>query len=128
MSGSVVWAAVACGGALGAIARFGVSKAALHWLGPNFPWGTLTVNLIGSFAMGALIIWLARHEPHSPALRAFLAVGVLGAFTTFSTFALDAMVLIERKAHLAAGGYVAASVALSILGLALGMMIVRAIP
>jgi len=120
-----VWIAAAAGGAVGAVARMAVSKAALRLLGPNFPWGTLFVNVAGSLAMGALIAWLAHREPQAETTRAFWAVGVLGAFTTFSTFALDALVLWERKAHGAAAGYVVASVALSLVGVFAGWRIAR---
>jgi len=120
--------AVAAGGALGAAGRHAVSHAALRWLGPGFPWGTLAVNVAGSFAMGLLIAAFARAPgPVSPELRAFLSVGVLGAFTTFSTFSLDVIVLVERKAHLAALGYAGASVAVSILALAAGLLFGRAV-
>ncbi len=121
-----VWLAVGAGGAIGATARYGVSRAALHLFGPNFPWGTLIANVSGSFFMGALIVWLSRHEPAAPALRAFLTVGVLGAFTTFSTFSLDAMVLYRDRSLTIAVLYVAASVSLSIAGLAAGMAAFRA--
>ncbi len=127
MSSPSIWLAVAAGGAIGAMARHAVSRASLHWLGPNFPWGTLAANITGSFLMGVFIVWLAAREPHSAVLRSFLTVGVLGAFTTFSTFALDVVVLFERKAYLAAGGYLAASVLLSVFGLVLGMMAMRAL-
>ncbi len=125
MSASI-WLAVGAGGALGAMARHGVSRAAMHWMGPNFPWGTLSANVIGSFAMGVIIAWLARHEPEPSALRAFLTVGVLGAFTTFSTFALDAVSLAKDRSLTIAGIYVAASVVLSIGGLAAGLLAMRA--
>ena len=121
-----IWLAVGAGGAVGAMARHGVSRTALHLLGPHFPWGTLTVNAVGSFAIGALIVWLARHEPQSAALRAFLTVGLLGAFTTFSTFALDAVTLAKDRTLTIAGLYIAASVFLSIGGLVAGMFAMRA--
>lgn len=121
-----IWLAIGAGGAVGAMARHGVSRAAMHLMGPNFPWGTLTVNAVGSFLMGALIVWLARHEPQSNALRAFLTVGLLGAFTTFSTFALDAVTLAKDRTLTVAGVYVAASVALSIGGLVAGLAAMRA--
>ena len=120
MNGSV-WIAVAAGGALGAMARHGVSKTALHFLGPNFPWGTLAANIAGSFAMGVLIVWLAAREPSSPALRAFLTVGLLGAFTTFSTFSLDVVALYRDRTILIAGAYLLASVILSVSGLLSGL-------
>ncbi len=122
MAGAKLLLAIAAGGALGAVARHEVSRYALRWLGPNFPWGTLTVNFLGSFFMGGLIVWLAGREPHTPALRAFLSVGLLGAFTTFSTFALDVVTLFERKAHAAAAGYLVASIVLSIFGLVVGLI------
>lgn len=117
--------AVAAGGALGAMARHFIGALALRLLGPHFPWGTLTVNVAGSFLMGALIGMLALRGQASPLLRAFLAVGVLGGFTTFSSFSLDAVALIERRAHLAALGYVLASVLLSIGALFGGLRLVR---
>ena len=119
------WIAVGAGGALGAMARHGVSRLALHWFGPQFPWGTLAANVAGSFAMGALVVWLARAEAVAPALRAFLTVGLLGAFTTFSTFALDAVALYKDRTLIIAAAYVAASVALSIGGLVAGMAVMR---
>ncbi len=125
MSGGLVWLAIAAGGAVGAMARHGVSRAALHLLGPNFPWGTLAVNISGSFAMGLLIVWLSRHEPQSIALRAFLTVGLLGAFTTFSTFSLDAVTLYRDRTLMIAGAYVAASVMLSVFGLIGGIAVGR---
>ncbi len=123
---AAIWLAVGAGGALGAMARHGVSRASMAVLGPAFPWGTLTVNAVGSFVMGAVIIWLARHEPESSAMRAFLTVGILGAFTTFSTFALDAVTLAKDRSLTIAAVYVAASVVLSIGGLTAGMLAMRA--
>ena len=120
-----IWLAVGAGGALGAMARHGVSRAAIHFLGPNFPWGTLSVNAAGSFLMGIVIVWLARHEPQSAAMRAFVTVGLLGAFTTFSTFALDAVTLAKDRSLTIAGLYVAASVVLSIAALAAGVFAMR---
>ncbi len=125
MNGSVIWLAVAIGGAIGAMARHGVSRISMHILGPNFPWGTLSVNIIGSFAMGLLISWFAIKEPTSPALRAFFTVGILGAFTTFSTFSLDVVTLYRDRTIFDAGGYLLASVVLSISGLLLGLLIGR---
>lgn len=122
-----VWLAVASGGAVGALARHGAGRLALHWFGPGFPWGTFFVNVFGSFLMGALIVWLSLREPVSPALRAFLSVGLLGAFTTFSTFSLDAVTLIREKAALEAGVYVAGSVGLAVAGLLAGMALARAV-
>ena len=89
MSSPQLWLAVGVGGAIGAMARHAVGAASLRLLGPNFPWGTLTVNVAGSLAMGLFIAWLVAREPHTSVMRAFVATGVLGGFTTFSTFALD---------------------------------------
>jgi len=121
MSGPQLWLAVGAGGAIGAMARHGVGAMSLRLLGPNFPWATLTVNVIGSAAMGLFIAWLVSKEPHSSVVRAFVATGVLGAFTTFSTFALDAVTLYRDKSLTIAGAYVAASVVLSIAGLFAGL-------
>lgn len=127
MTGLPIWLAVAGGGAIGALMRHGVSHASMRLLGPNFPWGTLIANVAGSFAMGALVVWLAQREPNPPALRAFLAVGVLGAFTTFSTFALDAVTLYRDRAAELAAAYLGASVILSVGGLIAGMAAARGV-
>ncbi|WP_425408828.1 fluoride efflux transporter CrcB [Hyphococcus sp.] len=124
MSGTI-WIAVGAGGALGAMARHGVSRAALHWLGPNFPWGTLAANVAGSMIMGLVIVWLSAREPASPALRAFLTVGLLGAFTTFSTFSLDTVTLYRDRTLMIAALYLGASVIFSIGGLLAGLFIGR---
>ncbi len=123
--GGQIWLAVAAGGALGALARHGVSRASLHLLGPNFPWGTLAANVAGSFAMGLFIVWLSAREPASPALRAFLTVGLLGAFTTFSTFSLDVVTLYRDRTVMIAGAYLLASVILSVCALLAGLALGR---
>lgn len=125
MGGAQVWLAVACGGAIGAVARHGISRFAIHFLGPNFPWGTLAANVAGSFAMGAAIVWLARLEPQNAALHAFLTIGVLGAFTTFSTFSLDVVELYRDRTLLLACAYLTASVVMSIGGLLAGLALAR---
>lgn len=119
--------AVALGGALGAVARYKTIGWVAHLMGHGFPWGTLAVNVLGSFAMGALVELGALKLNLSPELRAFLAVGLLGAFTTFSTFSLDVATLWERGAFMATGAYIAASAALSILALFAGLSIVRTV-
>lgn len=121
----IVWVAVAGGGAIGAVARYGVSRASVHMLGPNFPWGTLFANVFGSFVMGLLIVWLTKHEPQNAALRAFLTVGLLGAFTTFSTFSLDVVTLYRDRTLEIAAGYLMASVVLAVGGLIAGLMLGR---
>lgn len=119
----VLW--VAGGGAVGAAGRYLVSMALLRALGPQFPWGTLTVNILGSFLMG-LLAGLAAHKLDiSPEWRAFLTIGVLGGFTTFSAFSLDVSVLMARKDFWLAGGYIAASVMLAIAALFAGLALAR---
>lgn len=121
MNSPQLWIAIGAGGAIGAMARHGVGVLSMRLLGPNFPWGTLAVNVIGSTAMGLFIAWLVAKEPHSAVTRAFIATGVLGGFTTFSTFALDAVTLYRDKSLTIAGVYVAASVIFSVGGLFAGL-------
>lgn len=117
--------AVAGGGALGAVGRYLVMAQIGHWFGHGFPWSTLVVNVVGSFALGALIEILALAWSPAEPVRALLVVGLLGAFTTFSTFSLDVVVLIERGQALHAAGYVMASVLLCVAGLFAGMRVFR---
>ena len=116
------------GAGIGGALRHGVNVACARACGTAFPWGTLAVNVVGSFAMGLLAAWLAfKAGGWSQELRLFLVTGVLGGFTTFSAFSLDAVALWERGAALLAMGYVAASVVLSIAGLLLGLALVRSL-
>ncbi|MEP3233159.1 MAG: fluoride efflux transporter CrcB [Hyphomicrobiales bacterium] len=118
---------VALGGAIGASLRHLSGLAALRLLGSGFPYGTFFVNVVGSFLMGVLIAWLTRKGANvGPEWRLLLATGVLGGFTTFSAFSLDAVLLWERGESGAAIGYVIGSVALSLLALMAGLMLVRA--
>ena len=118
---------VALGGAIGASLRHLSGLAALRLLGAGFPYGTFFVNVVGSFLMGMLIAWLTRKGASvGPEWRLLLATGVLGGFTTFSAFSLDAVLLWERGESGAAIGYVLGSVALSLLALMVGLMLVRA--
>jgi CrcB protein len=124
--------AVAGGGALGAVARFVVVSTLGKWLAvvlpaAGMPWGTFLVNVIGSAIMGGLIEIMALHWSPSPELRAFLVVGFLGAFTTFSTFSLDIATLLQRGAYATMFAYGVASVACGLGGLFLGMKLVRAL-
>ncbi|HEX8302947.1 fluoride efflux transporter CrcB [Sphingomonas sp.] len=118
---------VMLGGALGAGARHLAGKAALTWWGPDFPWGTLAVNVLGGFLMGLLAGSLARIGEDGEQMRLLLGVGVLGGFTTFSAFSLDVINLMERGDWLSALGYVLASVAGSVAALALGLGLTRTI-
>ncbi|QFS81522.1 Putative fluoride ion transporter CrcB [Roseivivax sp. THAF40] len=116
---------VALGGALGAVARYLTGLAALRAMGHGFPWGTLTVNVAGSFLMGVLVVMLAHLG--GTRFAPLLMTGFLGGFTTFSAFSLDAVTLYERGALGAAAGYVAASVILSLAALAAGLFLARSI-
>jgi CrcB protein len=107
---------VAVGGAIGAVARFGVSALVV------FPIGTLAVNVVGSFLIGVLWVWAASR---GAAALPFLMTGVLGGFTTFSAFSLDTMRLVEDGRITGALGYVLASVMLSLLACALGLWIAK---
>ena len=118
---------VAAGGAIGAALRHLVNLASLRLVGPGFPWGTMAINVMGSFAMGVFIELLARRFNASNELRLFIATGVLGGFTTFSAFSLDFAVLWERGAALPALTYAITSVVGSILALFLGLWLARSI-
>lgn len=120
---------VAMGGAVGSVARYSLSLAAARVLpGAAWPWATLAVNVIGGLAMGLLAGWLAlRSGANQDNIRLFAAVGLLGGFTTFSAFSLDAALLWERGEAILAIAYVAGSVVLSIAALAGGLAIVRAL-
>lgn len=117
---------VAAGGALGSVGRHLVNVLAAKVAGPGYPWGTLGVNIVGSFAMGLVIAVLALRLEGSTSLRLFLATGVLGGFTTFSAFSLDTVALWERGEGIAAVGYVAATVVLSLTALVAGLTLARA--
>jgi len=114
---------VASGGAIGSVARYLVGMA--RAFGVAFPYGTLAVNVIGGFLMGLFIELLARRFDGSPELRLFIAIGILGGFTTFSSFSLDVVVLWERGELATALFYVLASVILSIGALFLGLWLAR---
>jgi CrcB protein len=119
--------AVAAGGAAGSVARFVTMSAMGHWFGTAFPYGTLAVNVIGSLVMGVLVEWWALAWSPAPELRALLAVGVLGGFTTFSTFSLDLVVLVQRGEMVAAALYMVVSVVFSVGALFAGLFLVRGI-
>ncbi|WP_349368187.1 fluoride efflux transporter CrcB [Salinarimonas sp.] len=114
------------GAGLGGVLRWLVGLAATRMLGPAFPWGTLAVNVAGSFAMGVLAAYVAARLPGEGA-RLFLMTGVLGGFTTFSAFSLDVVALWERGAIGLAGVYVGGSVTLSIAALVGGLLVGRAL-
>ena len=117
--------AIALGGALGALSRYGVGSVVGATFGRVFPWGTLTVNLIGSICIGACFLLIVQNEDVRREWESLAMVGFLGAFTTFSTFSLETLQLIESARFAAAACYVLASVLLCIGGCALGMRLVR---
>ena len=118
---------VALGGAIGASARHGLGLAMLRFFGPGFPVGTLLANIIGGLLMGILMGWLVRETPEGAhSIRLFAGVGVLGGFTTFSAFSLDAIRMLESKSYGMFFGYVGASVILSIAAVALVLYLTRA--
>lgn len=119
----IVFLGAGFGGAL----RHGVNLAAARLLGTGFPWGTFAINLAGSLAMGLLAAWFTFRGDASQSWRLFLTTGILGGFTTFSAFSLDAALLWERGEALLALFYVAGSVAFAIGGLFLGLWIGRAL-
>lgn len=117
--------AVAVGGAAGAVARWAVSSGIHRWLGRDFPWGTLTVNVVGSFAMGLLAVLLLDRLALGPAWRAGLMVGFLGAFTTFSTFALETVELAQGGLGMRALANIAVSVTACVLAAIVGVQLAR---
>ena len=124
---------VALGGAIGAVLRHQMGRGMTHWLGvqavTTFPWATLAVNVVGSLAMGLLAGFLARHGPPGPLggeyWRLFLGVGLLGGFTTFSSFSLEMMMLIERGQALQALTYALISVLAGLTALYVGLIVMR---
>ena len=119
--------AIASGGAIGALLRFWVSTWVYSRLGREFPWGTLVVNVAGSLLMGLLYILLVERLSLPPVWRAALLVGLLGAFTTFSTFSIETINLIEDGALLKALMNVLLSVVLCLFGTRLGVLFGRSI-
>ena len=118
---------VAAGGALGAVGRFLVTTGAAAVLGGGFPWGTLFVNVVGSFLLGVLVGLLSAAWTPPGDMRLFLATGFLGAFTTFSAFSLDVVSEFERGLNSLAVLYVVASVVFSVLALLAGLRLMRVI-
>lgn len=115
------------GGGIGAALRHGVNVGAARIMGTAFPWGTFTVNVVGSLAMGVLAAYFAFKGDATQHWRLFFTTGVLGGFTTFSAFSLDTALLYERGELGLAALYVLISVALSITGLFAGLAVVRAV-
>jgi fluoride exporter len=117
---------VGLGGAIGSMLRYGTGLLSIKFLGVHFPWGTLTVNILGSFCIGMAFALLSLTESMSENIKLFTMVGILGGFTTFSAFSLDTILLFERGQYLSASLYMASSVILSILATLAGLMLIRA--
>ena len=115
-----IWLQVALGGALGALARYGVALWVGRNLGGAFPWGVFAVNILGCFLIGLLSVWMI-HSQHLAQYRPFLIVGILGGFTTFSSFGLEAFQLIEARAWKEASLYILGTNIAGIVAVFLGM-------
>lgn len=116
------WLAVAIGGSLGAMGRFAVVQLVNRHNGGHFPWGTLTANVAGSFIIGIAFVFFAlKHTDPSGVGRSLVVVGMLGAFTTFSSFAIESLVLIEQQHYVSATLYVLGSVLACLAAAALGL-------
>jgi fluoride exporter len=118
---------VAIGGAVGSVARYFVNLWAVRLWGATFPWGTFTVNIVGGLAIGFLSEVIARKFNASTEMRLLLVTGVLGGFTTFSAFSLDAVGLFERGEMAFSVVYVVASVVISIVAVCVGLALGRAL-
>ena len=116
---------IALGGALGSMARYATGIYVGRWLGTAFPWGTLLINIVGSFLIGAFAESFALRWDASPSTRVFLVVGICGGYTTFSTFSLDVVTLLNRGEAILAGTYILASVVLGLAGLYAGLYAMR---
>jgi CrcB protein len=117
--------AIALGGSLGALARYGVDALVATLLGRGFPYGTLLINVTGSFAIGIMYVLIIEHMEMHPIWRHVLIVGFLGAYTTFSTFSLESVRLLEQGQMLSAGLYVLSSVAICLCATWLGLVVAR---
>lgn len=117
-----IYIAIAVGGSLGAMSRYWVSSTTYQWLGLGFPYGTLMVNVLGSLIMGFLSVLLVHRFNVSEEIRFGLLAGFLGSFTTFSTFAMDSLQLINSGAVLKLIGYILLSVLFCIFGAWAGLI------
>lgn len=127
MEGRVAYFWVGIGGALGSMARYWLTLVAARHMGEAFPWGTLIINIVGSFIIGLFVTLTGPGGPYivEPNARLFVAVGLCGGFTTFSAFSLQTLVLMQEGEWLYASGYVLASVALCLLGVWLGYILAQ---
>jgi fluoride exporter len=115
----MIWLWVAAGSAIGGVLRYGTSAAVSAALGARFPWGTFAVNALGSLAIGILAVWISTRSPAWPA-REFLLIGVLGGFTTFSSFSLEVLQLLQAGDYKSAAGYIGASLIVCVGAAAIG--------
>lgn len=119
--------AIAAGGAAGALLRYGLTNLIALLLGRNFPWGTLLVNVLGSFFVGLLYVWMIERAPVSDVLRLGLVTGLLGALTTFSTFSLDTLGMFHDGRFGAAGANIALNVCVCMLACGCAMWLARSV-
>lgn len=118
---------VAIGGAIGSVARYLVGVWGVKLAGPNFPWGTITVNVVGAFLIGLMVEMVARRFDASSEVRVFIVTGIIGGFTTWSSFTLDAVVLFERGDMGLAAVYLLASLVVSFAAIFAGLALGRAL-
>ncbi len=121
----LAYAVVFVGAGIGGAMRHGMNIWVARLLGSHFPWHTLVINIAGSLVMGLVAGWFAERGGATGHMRLFLTTGILGGFTTFSAFSLDTVLLWERQEHLMAALYVGGSVAGALVGLVLGLWIMR---
>ena len=121
----LIW--IGLGGALGAISRYLAATAVFKWMDKPFPYGTLSVNLIGSFAIGIAYVWLVEHQWGGDHHKQLAMIGFLGAFTTFSTFSLESIALIQQARWIAAAGYIGLSLFGCLLATLAGMWIAKSL-
>ncbi|MGC1381926.1 MAG: fluoride efflux transporter CrcB [Candidatus Baltobacteraceae bacterium] len=121
----LVFIAIGFGGAVGSMLRYGVTLWMVERTGPGFPWHTALINIIGSFFIGVVVAYTQSSIGFSPLISAFATVGILGGFTTFSTFSYDTLTLLSDGANSLAIAYCGGTVILGIFAAALGMAIAR---
>ena len=119
--------AIGAGGALGSMTRFAMTQGVVWWLGSSFPYATMKINILGSFFMGLLVKSAGEVGSPSATMLSFFKIGVLGGFTTFSSFSLDAVSLMDHGDWVGFGAYVFGSVVASIGGLIAGMELTEVI-
>ncbi len=122
-----MWLYIAIGGAFGTVSRYGVTLGAARLGATGFPYATLTVNVVGSFLIGLFVVWLGGRTEINSALRPLIQVGFLGALTTFSTFSLDALILLEQGRFTQAGLYIVASVLVCLAACFIGLLAGRSL-